>query len=52
MIDNTRVGVTFARKRTVGGRRGGSYNNGGDRYSRGGDSDRYRRRYSPRQDDR
>lgn len=53
MIDNSRVGVTFARKRTVGGRRGGSFNNGGDRYSRGGDSDsRYRRRYSPRQDDR
>lgn len=53
MVDNSRVGVTFARKRTVGGRRGGSFNNGGDRYPRGGDSDsRYRRRYSPRQDDR
>ena len=56
MIDNSRVGVSFARKRTVGGRRGGgggSYNNGGDRYSRGGDYDssRNRRRYSPRQSD-
>lgn len=54
-IDNSRVGVSFARKRNVGGRRGGgggSYN--GDRHSRGGDYDssRYRRRYSPRQDDR
>jgi arginine/serine-rich splicing factor 7 len=59
MIDNSRVGISFARKRTIGGRRGGSYNNGGDRYSRGGgggggdyDSSRNRRRYSPRQDDR
>jgi len=54
MIDNSRVGVSFARKRTIGGRRGGSYNNGSDRHSRGGDYDssRYRRRYSPRQDDR
>jgi hypothetical protein len=54
MIDNSRVGISFARKRTVGGRRGGSYNNGSDRYSRGGDYDssRYRRRYSPRQNDR
>jgi len=58
MIDNSRVGVSFARKRTIGGRRGGgSFNNGGgggDRYSRGGDYDssRNRRRYSPRQDDR
>ncbi|CAF2396516.1 unnamed protein product [Rotaria sp. Silwood2] len=64
MIDNSRVGISFARKRTIGGRRGGgggggggggSYNNGGsDRYSRGGDYDssRNRRRYSPRQDDR
>jgi len=57
MIDNSRVGISFARKRTIGGRRGGggSYNNGSDRYSRGGggyDSSRYRRRYSPRQDDR
>jgi len=50
MIDNSRVGISFARKRTIGGRRGGSYNNGGDRHSRGGgyDSSRYRR-YSPRQ---
>jgi arginine/serine-rich splicing factor 7 len=52
-IDNTRVGVSFARKRTIGGRRGGggggSYNNGGDRYPRGDrDDSRYRRRYSPR----
>jgi hypothetical protein len=55
MIDNSRVGVSFARKRTIGGRRGPSYNGGGnDRYSRGGDYDssRNRRRYSPRQDDR
>ncbi|CAF0820301.1 unnamed protein product [Rotaria sp. Silwood1] len=55
MIDNSRVGISFARKRTIGGRRGGSYNNGaGDRYSRSGDYDssRKRRRYSPRQDDR
>jgi len=64
MIDNSRVSVSFARKRTIGGRRGGSYNGGdrgggggdrgGDRYSRGGnyDSSRNRRRYSPRQDDR
>jgi hypothetical protein len=65
-VDNSRVGVSFARKRTIGGRRGGSYNGGGggggdrggdrgDRYgSRGGnyDSSRNRRRYSPRQDDR
>ena len=51
-IDNSRVGVTFARKRTIGGRRGGSYSNGGDRYSRGDhDSSRYRRRYSPRPSD-
>jgi len=54
MIDNSRVGVSFARKRTIGGRRGGSYSNGGgggDRYSRGDyDSSRYRR-YSPRQSD-
>jgi len=54
-IDNSRVGVSFARKRTIGGRRGGgSYSNGGggDRYSRGDhDSSRYRRRYSPRQSD-
>lgn len=55
-IDNSRVGVSYARKRNVGGRRGGggggSYNS--DRYSRGGDYDssRHRRRYSPRQDDR
>ncbi len=55
-IDNTRVGVSFARKRTVGGRRGGgggSYSNGGggDRYSRNDrDDSRYRggRRFSPR----
>ena len=52
-IDNTRVGVSFARKRTIGGRRGGggSYSNGGDRYSRNDrDDSRYRggRRYSPR----
>jgi len=65
MIDESRVGLSFARKRTVGGRRGGSFNNGGDRYSRGSggrgdrgggrgdhDSSRDRRRYSPRQDDR
>jgi len=55
MIDNSRVGLSFARKRTVGGRRGGSYGNGGDRHSRGGgdyDSSRNRRRYSPRRDDR
>jgi len=56
MIDNSRVGVSFARKRTIGGRRGGggSFNGGGDRYARGGDYDssRNRRRYSPRQDDR
>ncbi len=54
MIDNSRVGVLFARKRTIGGRRGGGYNNGGDRYARGGDNDSSRnlRRYSPRQDDR
>jgi len=53
-IDNSRVGISFARKRTIGGRRGGSYNNGGDRNSRGGNYDpsRNRRRYSPRQDDR
>jgi len=55
-IDGSRVGISFARKRTIGGRRGGSYSNGGggDRYSRGSDYDssRYRRRYSPRQDDR
>ncbi len=54
-IDNSRVGVSFARKRTIGGRRGGSYNNGGgggDRYPRGDyDSSRNRRRYSPRQSD-
>jgi hypothetical protein len=57
-IDNTRIGISFARKRTIGGRRGGSFNGGGrggDRY--GGsrddyDSSRNRRRYSPRQDDR
>ena len=56
-IDNSRVGISFARKRTIGGRRGGGggggggYNNG-DRYSRGDyDSSRYRRRYSPRQSD-
>jgi arginine/serine-rich splicing factor 7 len=53
-IDNSRVGVSFARKRTIGGRRGGgSYSNGGgDRYSRGDSDSRYRgRRYSPRQPD-
>lgn len=54
MVDNSRVGVSFARKRTIGGRRGGPHGGGGDRYSRGGDYDssRNRRRYSPRQDDR
>lgn len=53
MIDNSRVGLSFARKRTIGGRRGASYNGGGDRYSRGRDYDsRDRRRYSPRGDDR
>lgn len=57
-IDNSRIGVSFARKRNVGGRRAGGGGGGGsyDRYSRGGggdyDSSRYRRRYSPRQDDR
>jgi hypothetical protein len=59
MIDNSRVGLSFARKRTIGGRRGGHFNGGGgDRYSRGGgggggdyDSSRNRRRYSPRQSD-
>ncbi|CAF0875205.1 unnamed protein product [Adineta ricciae] len=52
-IDNSRIGISFARKRTVGGRRGGgSFGNGGDRYSRGDyDSSRNRRRYSPRQSD-
>lgn len=50
-IDNSRVGVSFARRRTIGGRRGG-FSNGGDRYSRGSrDSPRYRRRYSPRHSD-
>lgn len=49
-IDNSRVGISFARKRTVGGRRGGG-GGGGDRYSRDRDSSRYRRRYSPRQSD-
>ena len=54
MIDNSRVGISFARKRTIGGRRGTSYSNGSsDRYSRGGDYDSSRhRRRSPRQDDR
>ena len=55
-IDNSRVGLSFARKRTIGGRRGGFSNGGGggggDRYPRGGggdyDSSRSRRRYSPR----
>jgi hypothetical protein len=53
-IDNTRIGVSFARKRTIGGRRGGANNGGSDRYARGSDYDssRSRRRYSPRQDDR
>ncbi|CAF3857416.1 unnamed protein product [Rotaria magnacalcarata] len=58
-IDNSRVGISFARKRTIGGRRGGggggggSYGNGGDRYPRGNrDSPRYRRRFSPRDDGR
>jgi len=52
MIDNSRVGISFARKRTIGGRRGGSHSNGNDRYSRGDyDSSRNRRRYSPRQSD-
>ncbi|CAF2405616.1 unnamed protein product [Rotaria sp. Silwood2] len=53
MIDNSQVGVSFARKRTIGGRRGGgSYSNGNDRYSRGDrDSSRYHRRYSPRYSD-
>ncbi|UJR21319.1 hypothetical protein I4U23_024410 [Adineta vaga] len=60
-IDNSRIGISFARKRTVGGRRGGgggggggggSFGNGGDRYSRGDyDSSRNRRRYSPRPSD-
>ena len=55
-IDGSRVGLSFARKRTIGGRRGGGGGNfnGGDRYSRGGgggdyDSSRSRRNYSPRQ---
>lgn len=50
MIDNSRVGISFARKRTIGGRRGGGggYGNGNDRYSRGNFN---RRRYSPRQTD-
>lgn len=55
-IDNSRIGVSFARKRNVGGRRAGGGGGSYDRYSRGGggdyDSSRYRRRYSPRQDDR
>ena len=54
LIDNSRVGVSFARKRTIGGRRGGLYSNGGgaDRYLRGDyDSSRHRRRYSPRHSD-
>jgi len=52
MIDNSRVGLSFARKRTIGGRRGGPYGNGNDRSSRGDyDSSRNRRRYSPRQSD-
>ena len=51
LIDNSRIGISFARKRTIGGRRAAGYN--GDRYGRGGDYDsRSRRRYSPRQDDR
>ena len=52
MIDNSRVGLSFARRRTIGGRRGtGSYSNGGDRYPRGDrDSSRFRRRYSPDRD--
>jgi len=53
-IDNSRIGVSFARKRTVGGRRGGGgfSNGGGDRYPRGDyDSSRNRRRYSPRPPD-
>jgi len=54
-IDNSRVGISFARKRTIGGRRGGHFNGGGgggDRYPRGDyDSSRNRRRYSPRQND-
>ncbi|CAF0777080.1 unnamed protein product [Adineta steineri] len=57
LIDNSRVGVSFARKRTIGGRRAPTYNGGGDRYRGGGgggdyNSSRDRRRYSPRQDDR
>jgi hypothetical protein len=53
MIDNSRVGISFARKRTIGGRRGGSFGNGNDRYSSRGDYDssRNRRRYSPRPSD-
>ncbi|CAF0937212.1 unnamed protein product [Adineta steineri] len=67
MIDNSRVGLSFARKRTIGGRRGGgggggggggSYGGGGggrgDRYGGGRgdyDSSRDRRRYSPRPSD-
>jgi len=47
-IDGSRVGISYARKRTIGGRRGGG---GGDRYSRDRDSSRYRRRYSPRPSD-
>lgn len=52
-IDGSRVGLSFARKRTIGGRRGGGgghFNGGGDRYSRDYDS-RSRRRYSPRSND-
>jgi len=54
-IDGSRVGLSFARKRTIGGRRGGGgghFNGGGggDRYSRDYDS-RSRRRYSPRGND-
>jgi len=49
-IDGSRVGISYARKRTIGGRRGGG-GGGGDRYSRDRDSSRYRRRYSPRPSD-
>jgi len=56
MIDNSRVGISFARKRTIGGRRGAQYNGGGgERYGPPrGDYDassRNRRRFSPRPED-